>query len=102
MRYYARWPAFIDDLFEKINDAITLDSVVDTVFDIGKSKFELANATLSDEGLKDAGVTDPQLFKSLGIFGLILLGLIVAIGIYLLLQFIDSKITLLRNVRLRL
>ena len=60
--------------------------VSDVVMDYGKSKFELANQTLSDEGLKNAGVTDPQLFKTLGIFGLVLVFLLICVGLYFLLR----------------
>ena len=91
MRFYARWPAFIDDIFARIDDAVTMDPVVDAMFDFGKSKFELANTTLSDEGLRNAGVSDPELFKSLGIFTVIAALLLLATGVYLLLHFLDSK-----------
>ena len=39
MRFYARWPAYIDDIFVRIDDAVTMDPVVDAIFDFGKSKF---------------------------------------------------------------
>ena len=85
MKFYARWPGFIDDMFQKLDDTITLDPAMDSIFEYGMTKFELANATLSDESLRDAGVQDPTLFKSLGIFGLALVGLGVAVLVFLIL-----------------
>ena len=41
---------------------------------------------MSDEGLKNAGVTDPKLFKTLGVFGFVLVFLLICVGIYFLLR----------------
>ena len=62
--------------------------VSDIVMDYGKSKFELANQTLSDEGLRKAGVTDPQLFKTLGVFGFVLVLLLILVGVFFLLKWV--------------
>ena len=43
MRFYAKWPAFIDVQLLQLEYAITLKPVSDLVMDYGKSKFELAN-----------------------------------------------------------
>ena len=59
MKFYARWPAFINDIFERIDDAMKFDPIVDALFDYGKTKFEIANNTLTDEGLRNSGVSDP-------------------------------------------
>ncbi len=64
-----------------LDDAITLKPVTDQVFNFGKSKFEVANSTLSDQSLKDAGVSDPELTKSLGLFALVIVGLLFLVGI---------------------
>ena len=56
MRFYTRWPAVVDGMLLQMEDAITLDPLADRIFDFGKSKFEIANHTLSDESLLNAGV----------------------------------------------
>ena len=85
-RLYANWPAMIDFQLNQLELAITLKPVSDLVMDFGKSKFQLANETLSDENLKKAGVSDPEMFKTLGIFGFVLIILLILVGIYLILK----------------
>lgn len=60
--------------------------------DFGKSKFDIANSTLTDEGLKDAGVSDPAMFKTLGIFGLIIVLLLIFVGVYFLLKWVHKSV----------
>ena len=86
----------MERLFLWMDNAITLKPISDKVFDYGKSKFEIANQTISDEGLRNAGVSDPQLIKSLGIFGLFLLCLLISLSIYLLLRFLEKKFEFMR------
>ena len=59
MRLYANWPALIDFQLNQLELAITMKPVSDLVMDFGKSKFQLANETLSNYNLKNAGVSDP-------------------------------------------
>ena len=56
MRFFTAWPAFMLTLFVYMDDAITLKPITDEIFNFGKSKFDIVNATLSDEGLRNAGV----------------------------------------------
>ena len=92
MRFYAKWPAFIDIQLLQLEYAITMKPVSDLAMDYGKTKFELANQTLSDEGLKNSGVTDPQLFKTLGVFGIVLIFLLICVGFYFLLRWLIKVI----------
>jgi hypothetical protein len=73
-----------------IEDATTLKPVSDVLFDFGKSKFQLANETLSDERLLNAGVTDSGIWKTLGFFGVFLVIMLISIGIYLLLKWLSK------------
>ena len=43
MRFYVNWPAFMNEIFMWIDNAITMKPVTDQVFDFGKSKFEILN-----------------------------------------------------------
>ena len=44
------------EVFKYMDNAITMKPVSDPVFEYGQSQFEKANATLSDEGMKNMGV----------------------------------------------
>ena len=69
-----------------MENAVTMKPVSDKVFDIGKTKFELANQTLSDESLLEAGITDPNLFRGLGVFSIVLILNLLGVAIYFLLS----------------
>ena len=56
MRFFSSWPAFVMEIFVYMDNAITLKPITDLIFDYGQTKFEKANATLTDEGLKNLGV----------------------------------------------
>ena len=56
MRFYTDWPAMFMLVYKHMDNAITLKPISDPIFEYGKSKFEIANKTLSDEGLKELGV----------------------------------------------
>ena len=65
-----------------MDDAITLRPVSELIFEFGMSKFQIANETLQDDGLRNLGIEDTSLAKSLGIFGLALILIIIVTGIY--------------------
>ena len=69
------------------------------MFDYGKSKFEILNSTLPNEGLKNAGITDVEMFKSLGIFVLSLLAILAGVVMYWILKFFEEKIKLAKKGR---
>ena len=56
MRLFSGWPALMLEVFKYMDDAITLKPVSDPIFEYGQTQFEKANATLTDEGMKDMGV----------------------------------------------
>ena len=56
MRFFSGWPALMLEVFKYMDDAITLKPVSDPIFEYGQTQFEKANATLTDEGMKDMGV----------------------------------------------
>ena len=99
MRFYSKWPAFMMSIFTWIDNAVTLKPVSDAIKDYGKSKFELANQTLSDEGLRNSGVTDPDLVQSLGMFGLVLFLMLILVGIYCLLYVCAHKIPFITKLK---
>ena len=90
MRFYTAWPAFMMLILEYADNAITLKPISDYVYDYGKTQYQKANETLSDESLRSVGVVDSDLGKQLGIFSLILLGLLVAVGFYFLIKLLGG------------
>ena len=92
MRLYSNWPAMIDFQLNQLELAITMKPVSDLVMDFGKTKFQIANETLSDENLKSSGVSDPQLFKTLGFFGIAMVVLLILVLVFLLLKYTHSAI----------
>ena len=58
VRFFSGWPAMMMEVFKYMDDAITLKPVSDHIFEYGQSQFEKANATLTDEGMKNMGVQD--------------------------------------------
>ena len=42
MKFFTRFPAFMEIIFTMMEDAITLKLLTDPVFDFGKSKFQIA------------------------------------------------------------
>ena len=64
--------------------------ISDPIFDYGKSKFQKANETLSDEGLRNAGVTDTKLAKTLGFFGLVIVLMLILVGVFFLLSWANK------------
>ena len=57
------WSATMKFVLEQMDNAITLKPITDPIFEIGASKFELINSTLSDEGLKNSGIQDTKMAK---------------------------------------
>ena len=62
------------------------------MFDFGKSKFEILNKTLPSEDLKNAGITDFEMFKSLGIFVLTLIAILAGVVMYWVLKSMEKKV----------
>ena len=75
------------EVFSFLDDAITLKPVTDPIFEYGQSQFEKANATLQDEGMKNLGVQDSALTKSLGLFFIIILCLLFLVVIYYMVNY---------------
>ena len=84
LRFFTSWPALMMEVLTHLDNAITLKPVTDPIFEYGLTQFEKANATLSDEFMKNTGVQDSKMTQSLGIFALIFLLLLVLLGIYFL------------------
>ena len=92
LRFYSNWPAFLNMQFVQLEYAVTLKPISDPVMDLGKSKFEIASQSLSDESLKSAGVSDPEMFKTLGVFGLVIVLLLILLVIYFILKWVHKAI----------
>ena len=71
LRFFTSWPALMMEVLTHLDNAITLKPVTDPIFEYGLTQFEKANATLSDEVMKNTGVQDSKMTQSLGIFALI-------------------------------
>ena len=56
LQFFAMWSGTMDFIFKQMDNAITLKPIVDPMYELGASKFEVINASLSDEGLQNAGV----------------------------------------------
>ena len=102
VRFFSGWPALMLEVFKYMDNAITLKPVSDPIFDYGQTQFEKANATLTNEGMKDMGVQDSSLFKSLGVFFVVLFGLVLLVVIYLLVKAAKTKTGIVHKIRLKL
>ena len=85
-----------------MDNAITMKPISDFAFEYGKSQFENANSTLTDEGMKDMGVQDSDIGKSLGLFGLVIVGLVFLIIVYWAARCIKNKSGLAHKLRVKL
>ena len=78
------------EVFTHLDNSITLKPVTDPAFEYGQTQFEKANATLSDEVMKNIGVQDSTVIKSLGIFAIVFFLLLVLLGIYFLMKMCEQ------------
>ena len=85
-----------------MDDAITLKPVSDPIFEYGQSRFEKANATLSDEGMKNMGVQDSSLVKSLGLFAVTVISLLVLVLVYQVTRLSTNKMGPVHRAKVRL
>ena len=69
-----------------MDNTITMKPVSDPILEYGKSEFAKANETLQDENMKAMGVQDSGLFKSLGVFAVVLLGMLIAVLVFFVLK----------------
>ena len=90
------------EIFKYMDNAITLKPISDLAFDYGKSQFQKANSTLTDEGMYDMGVQDSSIVKSLGLFGLVFSLLIFLISVYYATICIKNKSGLAHKLRIKL
>ena len=86
LRFLSNWPANIKMILYAMHNAITLEPFVQFMFEYSKSKFENANAKLSEEELQKVGIEDPNTFRSLGIFAIAFILLVILILLYFLLR----------------
>ena len=91
LQFFAMWSGTMDFIFKQMDNAITLKPIIDPMYELGVSKFELVNQTLSDEGLKNSGIQDSKLAKQLGIFALVLLVIILGILVFILIKFLNKR-----------
>ena len=56
LQFSAMWSATMMFIFVQMDNAITLKPIMDPMYELGASKFEVINSTLSDEGMKNAGI----------------------------------------------
>ena len=61
LRFFTGWPALMMEVLTHLDNSITLKPITDPIFDYGKTQFERANSTLSDEVMKNAGVQDSKI-----------------------------------------
>ena len=70
------------EVFSYMDNAVTLKPITDLAFDYGKTQFEKANATLTDDGMLDMGVQDSSLGKNFGFYAFAIFGILLLIVIY--------------------
>ena len=102
VRFFSGWPAMMMEVFKYMDDAITLKPVSDPIFEYGQSQFEKANATLTDEGMKNMGVQDSTLIKSLGLFFVVILVLLFFVLIYFVVKSSKNEKSLAYKVKVKL
>ena len=90
------------EIFKYMDDAITLKPVSDPIFEYGQSQFDKANATLTDEGMKNMGVQDTALVKSLGLFAVVVICLLTLVLVYYLVKLSKNKTGCAHKIRVRL
>ena len=90
------------DVFNFLDDAITLKPVSDPIFEYGQSQYEKANATLTNEGMKNMGVQDSSLLKSLGLFLVVVIGLLLLVMIYYMVKSSKNEKTIAYKLKLKL
>jgi len=91
IRLFVAWPAFMMLVLQFLDDAVTLKPVTDPFFEIGQSQFDKANSTLSDQGMKDAGIQDPDIVKSLGMFALVIFVLILLVTFWAITRCLQNR-----------
>ena len=102
MRFFSGWPALMLEVFKYMDDAMTLKPVSDPIFEYGKSQFEKANATLTDEGMKDMGVQDSSITKSLGLFFVVILGLLFLVLVYFCVKSSKKETSIAYKIKVKL
>ena len=102
VRFFSGWPALMLEVFKYMDDAITLKPVTDPMFEYGQSQFEKANATLQDEGMKNMGVQDSALTKSLGLFLVVMMGLLFLVVIYYMVKASKNEQSLSYKIKVKL
>lgn len=73
-------------LMESMHNAITLENISEAGLDYATESLELAKEKVSDENLQAKGINDPDFFKSLGLFTIILVVMLALLGIYYLIK----------------
>ena len=102
IRFFSGWPALMLELFKYLDDAVTLKPVSDPIFEYGQSKFDKANATLTDYRMKNMGIQDSSLIKSLGFFTLGLLLLVLLVLVYFAFKASKNPKSLISKMREKL
>ena len=83
-REFTQWPAMVDKVIEYIIDALYLEKVNNAIMDFGKSTFEIAKGTTKDEFLLENGIMYDSVAKSLGVFAISILIILLIFLIYLI------------------
>ena len=91
LQFFAMWSGTMEFIFRQMDNAITLKPIIDPMYELGASKFEVINASLSDEGLQNSGVQDAKLAKQLGIFALIFIVILIGILVWFLIKCLNKK-----------
>ena len=67
-RNFTEWPATVKLVTKFIIEAIYLNEINNTIMDFGKSQFEVVKGVQKDEFMRQQGIEDTSLIKSLGVF----------------------------------
>ena len=90
IQFFTNWPALTSSALKHMENAVTHKLLTDPIFEYGKSEYEVARESLSDERLLELGVTDASLFKSLGIFLLFLIVILIANSLLIILKVLEK------------
>lgn len=101
-REFTRWPALVQSVIEYIIEALYMEKVNNAIMDFGKSKFEVAKNSAKDEFMQQQGIMDNSLMKSLGVFALSIIIILLVILVYFLIKRFNccSKISAILNKKM--
>jgi len=63
IKIFLNWPVVVKAVLDNLDDAITMKKVKETVMNYGMSEFAKTKEMFTDEGLKELGIENVNVFK---------------------------------------